>query len=373
MPYFIFYVFILSFLLPFIHIVLSLRKLKGYINIPSISLYTNQNIDINYNIENNSIFSIPYIEIEDEVSKQLTRKASKKTIISLDKHDNYSKREIIYLNRRGYYDLVAIKVKLKDVFGIYSFKKTISNSASLLVYPRPIQLSNFNLISSDISGELLVRDSTFKDKSSIESFRDYKPGDSIKSIHWKLTGKTDSPIVKEYRNSGNINTFILLDNSYSNLKHDIDRRIEDKSVDSALSIVNYCLSQNLKVTLQTQDEKKEINIEGEEEGDLKSFLEVFARFKGNGYHDLTSLLSNSTEFLKSSSTIIIISPSLTKEIGAKLIDFKMNRINLIFILITDVENNISEIDLNIEKRLHEENINIYIIDYKSSIKDVLEA
>jgi hypothetical protein len=51
----------------------------------------------------------------------------------------------------------------------------------------------------------------------------------------------------------------------------------------------------------------------------------------------------------------------------------MNRINLIFILITDVENNISPIDLNIEKRLHEENITIYIIDYKSSIKDVLEA
>lgn len=372
-PYFIFYVILFSFLLPLVHTLISLRKIKGLINIPSGSLYKDEDININYNVENTGFLSIPYLEIENQISKELTRRETKKTIISLDKDENYTKRETIHLDRRGYYDLVAIKVKIKDVFGIYSFKKTISNASSLLVYPKTIELSNFNLISSHIPGELLVRDSTFKDTSSIESFRDYRPGDSIKSIHWKLTGKADSPIVKEYENSGDINTAILLDNSSKNFKDDIDRRLEDKSVDTALSIVTYCLSQNLNISIETQDIKKQIKIKGEEDGDLKPFLEMFARLKGNGYHDFESLISNKIDFLSENSTLILISPSLTKEIGSKIMEIKMKSINIIFILISDITKKTGKLDLDVEKRLHQESIPLYIIDYNSSIKDVLEA
>lgn len=373
LPYFIFYIAVFSILIPLIHTAISLRSIKGYINLPEESLYTGDNIDINYRVENDGFLSIPYLEIQNEISKKLTKKESKKTIISLDKNDSYTKTETLHLSRRGYYKLVEIKVLIKDVFQIYSFKKTISNPASLLVYPKAIEINRFSGISSQSSGEITVRESNSEDKSSIQSFRDYVSGDTIRSIHWKLTGKFDSPIVKEYEKSGDTNALIILDNSKENLSSDIDRRIEDKSVDIALSIVNYCLRENIKVSLKTQNIKNTIKLEGQESGDLKSFLDLFAKLEGNGYYAFKSFMQSNTEYLRKNTTVILISSTLNKEIGARILDIKMRGINLIFILVTDMENKLHQIDLNIQNRLQYEAIPLYRIDYKNSIKDMLEG
>lgn len=373
LPYFVFYIAILSTVIPLIHILVSLKSIKGYINIPEDSLYTGDDIEVNYRVDNHGFLSIPYLEIQNEISKKLSKKESKKTIISLEKKDSYTKRETIHLSRRGYYKLVAIKVFMRDVFNIYSFKRTISTPSSLLVYPKAIEISNFSAISSQASGELVVRDSTSYDPSSIESFRDYSPGDTIKAIHWKLTGKFDKPIVKEYEKSGDTNVFLILDNSKDSLSADIDRRIEDKSVDTGLSIVNYCLRENIKVSLNIQDEKNTLNLKGQEIGDLKSFLEVFARLGGNGHYPFKSFIQSQTEYLGKNITIILLSPILNREIAARILDLKMKGINIIFILITDIENKTDRTDLSIQNRLEQEAIALYRIDYKNSIKEILEG
>lgn len=373
MPYFIFYVVLLGLFLPLIQTLLSLKNIKGHIVIPKGSLYNDDNIDINYKVDNPGFLSIPYIEIENEISKKLTRKDSKKTIISLERDDSYTKRESIYLKRRGHYKLVSIKVRLRDIFGIYSFKKTVSSPSSLLVYPRPIVINHFNIISSQISGEVLVKESTSKDRTSIESFRDYVPGDAIKSIHWKLSGKLDRPIIKEYENSGDTNTLILLDNSKENHFTDIDNRLEDKSVDIALSIVDYCLRKRIPVVLKSQKQNSHIDLQGQETGDLKSFLEAFARLEADGHHSFKSFVESQTEYSRKNTTIILISNSLNREIAARILDIKMRAINIISIFLTDLENNFSKVDLALETRLHQEGIPVYIVDYRSSIKEILEG
>ena len=220
LPYYLFYVSIFSISIPLVHNLYSIRNIKGYITLPDARVYKGDNIDIQYKVDNNGSLSIPYIEIEDQISKTLQNKKSKNTILSLDKNDSYHKREAIQLNRRGYYKIVAIKVIIRDVLGIYSLKKTISNDSSLLVYPKPIELNNLSGVLSQTSGEITVKESNQKDKSSIHSFREYIPGDEIKSVHWKLSGKFDNLIVKEYENSSDTNIILLIDNSIANLKSD---------------------------------------------------------------------------------------------------------------------------------------------------------
>lgn len=373
LPYFIFYVMIFSILIPLIHLILSLRNIKGYINLPQTTVYKDDHIEINYRVDNDGFFSIPYLEIDNLVSKKLQRKNSKNTIISLDKYDSFSKIEKIHLNRRGFYQIAAIKVIIRDVFGLYSFKKTISSPSSLLVYPRPIDINNFTGILSQETGGFAVKKSSPKDTSNIQSFREYVPGDTMKSIHWKLSGKFDNLIVKEYENSADTNILILLDNSKEALYNDIDRKIEDKSVDIALSIVNYCLRENIQIILNTQYKKDTITLEGKEQVDLKLFLEMFAKLEGNGQYDFNLFMQSQIAHLTRNTTLILISCVLDKEIGARLLDLNLQGINIIFILLTDKANKLKKINLNIEKRLSQEGIQTYIIDYKTSIKEVLEA
>lgn len=373
LPYFIFYTLVLAILLPLVQSVLAIRSLEATIILPQASMYRDEKIDINYRISNRGFFSIPYLEIENEILKKLSKEDSKKTVIGLEKAESYKKKETIYLNRRGYYELVSIKVRVRDVFGLYSFKKTLSSPSSLLVYPRPIEINHFKIISSQVSGELLVKESTSKDRTSIESFRDYISGDSIKSIHWKLSGKFNQLIIKEYENSGDTNTLLLVDNSKKNFSNDLDRRTEDKSVDIALSLVDYCLRKNIPTILKTQNKSSALSLEGREEGDLKAFLELFAKLQADGSYSFKSFVEAQIEDSRKNTTIILVSNSLDREIASRILDIKMRGINIIAIFVTDIENQFRKIDLNLEIRLHQEGIPLYIIDYKDSIKDILEG
>ena len=86
-----------------------------------------------------------------------------------------------------------IDLTIKDAFGFFSIKKKISSTTSLLIYPEIIGLTTFKISTSQQAGDLLIRDSSFQDKSRIYSLREYLEGDSIKSIHWRLTARKTLP------------------------------------------------------------------------------------------------------------------------------------------------------------------------------------
>lgn len=373
MPYFLFYIFSLTLLIPLIHTLITLLDLKGYVKIPTQSLFSGEMVNIEYKIKNNSIFPITYLEIKNDISKQLTGFDSPSVILSLGKKQSFSNKETVLLKRRGYYQLGEIKVTIRDVFGLYTFKKKISNSTSLLVYPETINLSTFKISASHQLGDLLVHNSFFEDKSRVTSIREYREGDSVKSIHWKLSAKKDFPIIKNYENSGDTHAIIFIDNEVKLFKDDVDRRLEDKAVDTALSIVNYCLNQNIEINLKTQNAAEYIDIKGKQNSDLKPFLEALARFKGNGALQFDSIIMPKVEMLKRGSTVIIITPNLDKSMGAHGIYMKMKNLNPLFIVITDIDNKTGYIDSLIQKRLKQEGIPMYIIDYRTNIKETLEV
>ncbi len=373
LPYFLFYILLLTFIIPLIHCLVTLKGLKGSIEIPSESLFTGEILNIDYQVKNNSILHIPYLEIQSDISKQLTGINSPKVTLALKKKESYSSSESPILRRRGYYQFGEIEVTVGDVFGFYSFKKKITSPASLLVYPETIILSTFKITASHQSGELLVQTSDFQDKSRVASLREYREGDSVKAIHWKLFAKKGIPIVKDYENRGDTYVIIFLDNEANIFRGDVDRRLEDKTADVALSIVNYCLSQNIEVNLETQNDQNQVEVKGQQKSDLKPFLETLARFKGNGALEFKSIVASKIETLNKGSTVIIITPNLDKAIGAQGIQLKIKNLNPLFIVITDLDNRTGYIDQIVEKRLRQEGIPIYILDYNNSIKEALEV
>ncbi len=373
MPYFVFYIFLLTYFIPFIHCLLILKKINGYVNIPDGSLFTGDTVTIDYFIENKGSFHIPYLEIKSNISTELTGINSPKVFLSLGRKQNYTRKEKVILKRRGYYEAGDVEVRIRDIFGFYTFKKKISSNVSLLVYPEIISLSTFKIIASQQSGELIVHDSAFQDKSRVTSIRNYREGDSIKQIHWKISAKNDKLVIKDYENRGDTNAIILINNDNSLFHNDVNRRLEDKCADTALSLVDYFLNQNIEVTLATQSYNTYIEISGQNKSDSKSFLETLARFRGNGAFDFKTVFISRIHMLQGGSTIIIITPNLDKEMGAYGVELKMRNLKPLFIVITDKDNKNGYIDLDIVKRLNEESITVYILDHNTSIKEALEV
>jgi len=373
MPYLLLYIFLLTLFIPLLHSLLVLRRLEGSIKLPNESLYTGESVDIEFSVKNNSILPIRYMEIHSDISKELTGTIPDNIILTLEKKETFTHVENVVLNRRGYYELGSIDIRIRDVFGFYSFHKKISSNASLLVYPEIINISTFKVTSIHESGELLVRNSTFQDMSRVSSLREYRQGDSVKNIHWKLSAKNDIPIVKEYEMRGDTYVNVFIDNYSELFKDDVDRRLEDKAVDIALGIINYCLGQNIEVDLITQYNSNYIEIQGQQKSELKLFLSTLAKFKGDGAHKFISLLTPKMETFRKGSTIVIITPNLDKSMGSYGIYLKMKNLNPLFIVITDLTHNLGYIDSQIQRNLKEEGVFIYNIDYSTNIKERLEA
>ena len=152
------------------------------------------------------------MEIQSHISKQLTGIDSPKVNTSLNPKESFTHRETLVLKRRGYYELGEIEVNIQDVFGIYKLKRKIRSKTSLLVYPETVDLSSFIITAVEQSGELLVEDPAFQDRSRISSLRNYREGDSVKSIHWKLSAKLDHLVIKDYENRGDTHVAIFIDN-----------------------------------------------------------------------------------------------------------------------------------------------------------------
>lgn len=373
MLYFLFYAYIFSFLIPLIHTFIIYKNITGSVNIPSKSIYVGDKLVISYTVRNLSKFTIPYIEIENNISKELTGEAIPKIVTTLNSRDYFTYNEELILKRRGYYPLGEIHVIIKDIFGFFTIKKKVTSKTSLLVYPIPTELNSFKITSIEQIGDMIIDNKAFEDKSRISSLREFREGDSVKAIHWKLSAKLDELIIKEFDNSADTNVIVFVDNYYELYKKDLNRRLEDKIVDISISVINYYLEHNIPVTFQAQDGEKTIEINGSKKSDLKPFLEALAKFESNGTFNFETFMKKRMNIIRKGSTVVIITPNLDKSTGAQGLLLKSKNLNPLFIVVTYNESSIGLIDATVEKGLSREAIPIYILDYETNIKAALEA
>lgn len=373
MPYFLLYTYSLFFLIPLVHLRLILRGLDVNIKIPKGSLYVGDEIDLVYQLDNRTIFHIPHLEIHSHISKELSRKASSRLVENLAPYENYSYQENLDLNRRGYFQLGSLEIKISDAFGLFTLRRSYSSQASLVVYPKPIEISSFALSSVEQMGDLPIEDLTFQDTSRISSLREFRPGDSIKSVHWKLSAKLDEIIVKEYEKRGDAEVALFIDNYKDYFIGDETRDLEDRLVDLGLALVNYYIGENIAINLYSQTGGKLVQLETSQSLDLKNFLEFFAYFRADGHAKLEDLILANLENLTRDMTLIIITPILDRDRASLGIYLKSQGLQPIFIVSRDEEARIDPSQAQVHTSFKEEAIPLYLLDSNRSIKEVLEG
>lgn len=100
----------------------------------------------------------------------------------------------------GYYEISVRKLCLYDPFGWLYLAKKGRGFCNLCVLPNycylPVQIS---LPVAQFAGESETYDESHpgNDSSEIFDVREYRPGDSMKNIHWKLSARAGDLLVKE--------------------------------------------------------------------------------------------------------------------------------------------------------------------------------
>ncbi len=116
----------------------------------------------------------------------------------------------LQFNHIGVWDAGAVTMLVSDVFGIFQKKKKVKgNLPQMAVLPRGFAVSALPFAQMD-DGKALPNRSG-EDVTSPEDTRAYRIGDPFKRIHWKLSSRNQSLVVRRFEIPAPPDTLILMD------------------------------------------------------------------------------------------------------------------------------------------------------------------
>lgn len=134
-----------------------------------------------------------------------------------------------------------------DLLGLFSCRKPVSEEFTCIVYPYEAQLYislNKNR-EKEQPGDIYDGKKSGTDVSEVFGLREYKEGDSLQSIHWKLSGKMGQLIVREFGRPVNYHTLLLLAPALHYGSQEFSEHIVSAVFDLGVSVSRALLNQNM--------------------------------------------------------------------------------------------------------------------------------
>lgn len=375
LPYFLLYVYILGLLLPLGHCLMGWYFLRGEVILPGTELVAGEEITLGYRIENPLRIPFPRIELESQLGGRLTGKKERRRVFFLQGKDWFEETSTLQCNRRGYYQTGTIKIHISDVFQFFTLEKVIAAPISLKVYPRVTTIDSFHLKASQQMGNLRVRDPLFQDYTELADLRQYREGDPLKRIHWKVSAGKDDLMVKDFEERGDTQVLMVLDSQKSHFKSDGEGWLEDHMVEGAAALIDYCLRRNIQVTMTYVSKGKTIYYEGDTTLHMKHFLDGLALFHPMDEMSYDKQVEISTQHLPYGTALFFLTPEVTKVSAYQGMRLAMRNQQPVFMVFGNREkyHEIWQENQKMVKRLKGEGITCYLFDQGYGIRDVLEG
>jgi hypothetical protein len=210
---------------------------------------------------------------------------------------------------RGSFEVGLEKLEIMDILGLFKLKYRIKSSRNLVVHPRIIQIENIHMKEGYLYDSQNMLETKHEDMAMVSNIRKYAYGDVFKKIHWKLTAKMDDIMVKDFKNTYETSAVVILDLSRNNHTPSINMEIEDRVIETTVSIINYCLSKWIPVELVYYMNGMHKMI-GNSPLDFDEIYTCLAEIKFNGDVSVSDLLElflkNNTE----TTNLFVVTPNI---------------------------------------------------------------
>ena len=126
------------------------------------------------------------------------------------------------------------RIQVRDVLRLFSMNIPSFEDLSMVCYPAPMEVQAE--ISGSVSGisreEGMTLNRKGNDPSEMFDIRDYVPGDDIRSIHWKLSSKTEELILRQASEPSHYDVAIMPDFG----KNQWGASMRDAETDAAIAL-----------------------------------------------------------------------------------------------------------------------------------------
>jgi len=154
--------------------------------------------------------------------------------------------------RRGYFQFGPASIETGDLFGLFKKFRSTGGTDHALIYPKVLVLSRYDIASRRPVGDIRITARLFEDPLLVAFVREYQPGDSLRSIHWKATARTGALQTKVFEPTTVIGATIVLGFDTGTFAADpIGMMWSEMAVTLAASLAWHIYSKREKVGLLT--------------------------------------------------------------------------------------------------------------------------
>lgn len=171
--------------------------------------FLGERVPVELVIANTSRLPIPWLHFVESVPIALrTSKPADQAVTFRPRETKIITYEIQAM-RRGYYRVGPMLLMTGDLFG-FTEKSARLAADYLTIYPRIIPLHRLGFTSRLPFGTLSSKQRLFEDPARPAGVRNFRSGDSLRHINWKVSARKEMLLVKTFQPAISLETMILL-------------------------------------------------------------------------------------------------------------------------------------------------------------------
>ncbi len=277
---------------------------------------------------NRKLLPLPWLEIEDELPRELppeqgivypSHKADRSLlaiVLTMRPYERVRRTYTIPCKARGEHLLGPVRLRTGDLFGTVYRDLVLERQESFVVYPRIVPLAELGLPAEQPLGDLRTQSWIFEDPSRIAGAREYRPGDSLRRIHWSASARTQRLFSKVFEPTTTHKLAIFVNVSTTeefwwDLSYDVD--VLELTAMAAASIAAWAVDRGYQVGLfsngrfRAGNELVVIEPRGDEE-QLGRMLEALGRLQAFAVRPFGRTLEESARRLSFGTSVVALTP-----------------------------------------------------------------
>lgn len=244
---------ILAFLvmLPLVSLLVTVLAMGGVtaeLIVMNASILKSEPLPIQLKIYNKYLFATCMARVKLNIRNELLQQEQIRTFFMAASHSGRTVEEVISSEYCGMLRCSIAELRIYDALGLFSFHKKAESSYLVSVLPSVYPLMAINsAVLQDIQDNITSRTMKGNDPSEIMDVREYRDGDRLAKIHWKLSDKYDQLMVKDFGDSISNDVLLLFDLN-GNSSEEISGLL-----DAVYSISNFLIKNQITYEIEWYD------------------------------------------------------------------------------------------------------------------------
>jgi uncharacterized protein (DUF58 family) len=229
-------------------------------------------VSVHLTVHNGGALPVPWVLLEDLLPKasldkrfpRLRLKGKRLRVAMIAGGGNLEMKYQVECLTRGYHAIGPLVLENGDLFGLHRRFRVETEPAYLLVYPRVVPLTGYDLESRRPIGDVRMTHRLFEDPTRIAGVRPYEAGDPMNRVHWRATARTGQLHSKVHEPSTLSGATVLLDLHRAGYPERGEPYRSELAVTTALALANavYVMGQQMGLITNGRDAADRLKTEG---------------------------------------------------------------------------------------------------------------